>query len=44
MGPDDSTCRDFPRIPFTVQHGDFRPNNVLFDAADGDGMLAALDW
>ncbi|WP_020112739.1 phosphotransferase [Rhodococcus sp. 114MFTsu3.1] len=31
-------------VPFTVQHGDFRPDNVLFDAAGGDVSLAVLDW
>ena len=31
-------------VPFTVQHGDFRPDNVLFDAAGGDVPLAVLDW
>ena len=31
-------------IPFTVQHGDFRPDNVLFDALDGKVPLAVLDW
>jgi hypothetical protein len=30
--------------PFTVQHGDFRPDNVLFDAAGGDVPLVVLDW
>ncbi len=31
-------------IPFTIQHGDFRPDNVLFDALGGDVPLAVLDW
>lgn len=31
-------------MPFTIQHGDFRPDNVLFDAADGNVPLAVLDW
>ncbi len=30
--------------PFTVQHGDFRPDNVLFDAAGGTVPLVVLDW
>lgn len=31
-------------MPFTIQHGDYRPDNVLFDAAGGDVPLAVLDW
>jgi aminoglycoside/choline kinase family phosphotransferase len=31
-------------VPFTIQHGDFRPDNLLFDAAGGDVPLAVLDW
>lgn len=30
--------------PFTVQHGDFRPDNVLFDVAGEPGTLAVVDW
>ncbi|WP_051341860.1 phosphotransferase [Pseudonocardia spinosispora] len=30
--------------PFTVQHGDFRPDNVLFDIHDEPGTLAIVDW
>lgn len=30
--------------PFTVQHGDFRPDNVLFDVHGEAGTLAVLDW
>ncbi len=31
-------------MPFTVQHGDYRPDNVLFDARGGTVPLAVLDW
>lgn len=31
-------------MPYTVQHGDYRPDNVLFDALDGTVPLAVLDW
>lgn len=32
------------RGPLTVIHGDFRPDNMLFDAKDGEVPLAVLDW
>ncbi|MEV0854476.1 phosphotransferase [Nocardia fluminea] len=31
-------------MPYTVQHGDFRPDNVLFDAHGGADPLVVLDW
>ena len=31
-------------MPFTAQHGDYRPDNVLFDARGGTVPLAVLDW
>lgn len=30
--------------PFTIQHGDFRPDNVLFDVCGEEGSLAVVDW
>lgn len=30
--------------PATVQHGDFRPDNMLFDACGGDRQLVIVDW
>jgi hypothetical protein len=30
--------------PWTVQHGDYRLDNMLFDAHDGRVPLAVLDW
>ncbi|MFD5497902.1 phosphotransferase [Streptomyces sp. NPDC127091] len=32
------------QIPFTIQHGDFRPDNVLFDVKNEPGTLAVVDW
>ncbi|WAL49322.1 phosphotransferase [Rhodococcus pyridinivorans] len=31
-------------MPFTVQHGDYRPDNVLFEASGGTVPIAVLDW
>lgn len=31
-------------MPYTVQHGDYRPDNVLFDARGGEVPLVVLDW
>lgn len=31
-------------MPFTIQHGDFRPDNVLFDVAGEAGTMAVVDW
>jgi hypothetical protein len=36
--------RRLRECPFTVQHGDFRPDNVLFDVAGEPGTLAVVDW
>lgn len=36
--------RAMAAMPYTVQHGDYRPDNVLFDALDGTVPLAVLDW
>ena len=36
--------REMEAMPYTVQHGDYRPDNVLFDALDGTVPLAVLDW
>ncbi|MFB7720047.1 phosphotransferase family protein [Nocardia sp. NPDC056100] len=30
--------------PSTVQHGDFRPDNLLFDAAGGTRPVVVVDW
>ena len=30
--------------PFTVQHGDFRLDNILFDVQGGSRPMATLDW
>ena len=30
--------------PFTVQHGDFRLDNILFDVQGGTRPMATLDW
>jgi hypothetical protein len=30
--------------PFTVQHGDFRLDNILFDVQGGRAPMATLDW
>lgn len=30
--------------PLTVVHGDFRPDNMLFDAKNGQHPLAIVDW
>lgn len=32
------------RMPWTIQHGDFRPDNVLFDIHDGAEPAAVVDW
>ncbi|WAL49538.1 phosphotransferase (plasmid) [Rhodococcus pyridinivorans] len=32
------------RAPFTIQHGDFRPDNILFDVQGEAGTLAVVDW
>ncbi len=56
LGPDDIALgtlfsdniegyyRALRTIPFTVQHGDFRPDNVLFEAGGGSVEIAVLDW
>lgn len=31
-------------MPFTIQHGDFRPDNVLFDVQGEAGTMAVVDW
>ena len=36
--------RRLRECPFTVQHGDFRPDNVLFDVHGEPGTLAVVDW
>lgn len=36
--------RALERMPYTVQHGDYRPDNVLFDARGGEVPLVVLDW
>lgn len=36
--------RDHNTAPRTVQHSDFRLDNVLFDAAGIPGSMATLDW
>lgn len=36
--------RRLRQCPFTVQHGDFRPDNVLFDVGGEPGTLAVVDW
>ncbi|SNV73312.1 aminoglycoside phospho transferase enzyme family protein [Mycolicibacter terrae] len=33
-----------PRGPITVVHGDFRTDNMLFDAKGGDVPVAVVDW
>lgn len=33
-----------PRGPLTVIHGDFRTDNMLFDAKGGDVPVAVVDW
>ena len=35
---------DQPQTSFTLTHGDFRLDNMLFDARDGEVPLAVLDW
>ena len=30
--------------PFTLQHGDFRLDNILFDIQDGGRRMGTLDW
>lgn len=30
--------------PFTIQHGDFRLDNILFDIQGGDRRMGTLDW
>lgn len=40
----DAYYRRLRACPFTVQHGDFRPDNVLFDVAGEPGTLAVVDW
>jgi hypothetical protein len=32
------------QMPFTIQHGDFRPDNVLFDVHGVEGTIAVVDW
>jgi len=32
------------RVPATVLHGDFRPDNVMFPAVGGGGPVALIDW
>lgn len=40
----DAYHRRLRACPFTVQHGDFRPDNVLFDVHGEPGTLAVVDW
>ena len=40
----DAYYRRLRACPFTVQHGDFRPDNVLFDIGGQSGTLAVVDW
>lgn len=35
---------DARREPFTVQHGDYRLDNMLFGTAEGGPPLAVVDW
>lgn len=35
---------DMRREPFTVQHGDYRLDNMLFGTAEGGPPLAVVDW
>lgn len=32
------------REPWTIQHGDFRLDNMLFDACSGEVPMAVVDW
>ena len=32
------------RMPLTIQHGDFRADNVMFDIHDGAEPVAIVDW
>ncbi len=32
------------QAPYTIQHGDFRPDNILFDVQGEGGTLAVVDW
>ena len=40
----DAYYRRLRACPFTIQHGDFRPDNVLFDVHGEPGTLAVVDW
>lgn len=40
----DAYHRRLRQCPFTVQHGDFRPDNILFDVGGTTGTLAVVDW
>ncbi|MFF0816776.1 phosphotransferase [Rhodococcus sp. NPDC003318] len=36
--------RALSAMPYTIQHGDYRLDNVLFDARGGEVPLVVLDW
>jgi aminoglycoside/choline kinase family phosphotransferase len=40
----DDYYRRLRACPYTVQHGDFRPDNVLFDVGGEPETLAVVDW